>query len=77
MLPLAEWSDTSLATMAYGQGIAATPLQMASVFATIANDGRWVQPRLVRGDGRSDGRVPTTSRRLRRDASCLPRRRRW
>jgi len=49
MLPLAEWSDTSLATMAYGQGIAATPLQMASVFATIANDGRWVQPRLVRG----------------------------
>jgi cell division protein FtsI (penicillin-binding protein 3) len=49
MLPLAEWSDTSLATMAYGQGIAATPLQMTSVFATIANDGRWVQPRLVRG----------------------------
>ena len=49
MLPLAEWSDTSLATMAYGQGIAATPLQMTSVFATIANDGRWMQPRLVRG----------------------------
>jgi cell division protein FtsI (penicillin-binding protein 3) len=49
MLPLYEWSDTSLATMAYGQGIAATPLQMASVFATIANDGRWVQPRLVKG----------------------------
>jgi cell division protein FtsI (penicillin-binding protein 3) len=49
MLPLAEWSDTSLATMAYGQGIAATPLQMTSVFATIANDGRWIQPRLVRG----------------------------
>jgi cell division protein FtsI (penicillin-binding protein 3) len=49
MLPLSEWTDTSLATMAYGQGIAATPLQMASVYATIANDGRWVQPRLVRG----------------------------
>lgn len=49
MLPLDEWSDTSLATMAYGQGIAATPLQMASVFATIANGGRWVQPSLVRG----------------------------
>ena len=49
MLPLDEWSDTSLATMAYGQGIAATPLQMVSVYATIANDGRWVQPKLVRG----------------------------
>ena len=55
MLPLLEWSDTSLATMAYGQGIAATPLQMASVFATIANDGRWVQPRLVKGTVGPDG----------------------
>jgi cell division protein FtsI (penicillin-binding protein 3) len=49
MLPLDQWSDTSLATMAYGQGIAASPLQMASVYATIANGGRWVQPSLVRG----------------------------
>ena len=49
MLPLDQWNDTSLATMAYGQGIAATPLQMASVYATIANGGRWVQPSLVRG----------------------------
>ena len=49
MLPLYAWSDTSLATMAYGQGIAATPLQMASVYATIANGGRWVRPRLVKG----------------------------
>jgi cell division protein FtsI (penicillin-binding protein 3) len=47
--PLSEWSDTSLATMAYGQGIAVTPLQMISVYATIANGGEWVQPRLVRG----------------------------
>jgi cell division protein FtsI (penicillin-binding protein 3) len=49
MLPLSQWSDSSLATMAYGQGIAVTPLQMVSVFATIANGGVWVQPRLVRG----------------------------
>ncbi|HET9723995.1 MAG TPA: penicillin-binding protein 2 [Actinomycetota bacterium] len=47
--PLYEWTDTSLATIAYGQGIAATPLQMAAVYATIANGGRWVQPRLVLG----------------------------
>jgi cell division protein FtsI (penicillin-binding protein 3) len=49
MLPLSQWSDSSLATMAYGQGIAVTPLQMISVFATIANGGQWVQPRLVLG----------------------------
>jgi cell division protein FtsI (penicillin-binding protein 3) len=47
MLPLDEWGDANLATIAYGQGISATPLQMASVFATLANDGRRVDPRLV------------------------------
>jgi cell division protein FtsI (penicillin-binding protein 3) len=55
MLPLSRWSDSSLATMAYGQGIAVTPLQMISVFATIANGGLWVQPRLVRGTLDADG----------------------
>lgn len=47
-VPFYRWDDVILATTAYGQGITATPLQMASVFATIANDGRWVRPRLVR-----------------------------
>lgn len=46
---LENWSDSSLATIAYGQGISVTPLQMASVYATIANGGIWVQPRLVSG----------------------------
>ncbi|HSD48635.1 MAG TPA: penicillin-binding protein 2 [Actinomycetota bacterium] len=53
--PLYEWTDTTLATIAYGQGIAATPLQMAAVYATIANGGRWVQPRLVLGTRSPDG----------------------
>src|SRR3972149_2483326 len=55
MLPLYEWSDASLATMAYGQGIAATPLQMTSVFATIANGGRGGQARGVRGARTPEG----------------------
>jgi len=53
--PLYEWTDTSLATIAYGQGIAASPLQMAAVYAAIANDGRWVQPRLVLGTRSAEG----------------------
>jgi cell division protein FtsI (penicillin-binding protein 3) len=71
MLPLDQWNDTSLATMAYGQGIAATPLQMASVYATIANDGRWVQPSLVRGtiDPHGDF-VPASRSRTRRVVSA-------
>jgi cell division protein FtsI (penicillin-binding protein 3) len=55
VMPLQEWSAANLATMAYGQGIAATPLQMISVFSTIANDGRWMQPRLVRATIDADG----------------------
>jgi cell division protein FtsI (penicillin-binding protein 3) len=49
LLPLLQWSDTSRATMAFGQGISATPLQMAAVYATVANGGTWVRPRLARG----------------------------
>lgn len=54
--PLSTWTDTSLATIAYGQGLAATPLQMVSVYATIANGGHRVQPSFVRGTVGPDGR---------------------
>jgi cell division protein FtsI (penicillin-binding protein 3) len=55
--PPDQWSGTSMGTIPLGQGIAVTPLQMATVYATIANRGVWVQPRLVRGVVGSDGRV--------------------
>jgi cell division protein FtsI (penicillin-binding protein 3) len=47
--PLESWSAATLATAAYGQGVSVTPLQMATVYATIANEGLYVEPRLVRG----------------------------
>lgn len=53
--PLADWSDATLATIAYGQGLAVSPMQMASVYATIANHGVWVQPRLAAGLIDGDG----------------------
>ncbi len=46
---LSNWSDATLATISYGQGVSVTPLQMASVYATVANGGVWVRPRLVSG----------------------------
>jgi cell division protein FtsI (penicillin-binding protein 3) len=49
LMPVEDWWGTSMATIPIGQGIAVTPLQMASVFATIANDGVRLPPRLVRG----------------------------
>jgi len=56
---LDDWTATSVATFSYGQGMTVTPLQMASVYATIANGGVWVQPRLVRSTRLPDGEVRT------------------
>ncbi len=44
-----DWTGTSLSTISYGQGISVTPMQMASVYATVANGGTLVQPRLILG----------------------------
>lgn len=52
-----DWYATSMGTIPMGQGIGTSPLQMASVFATIANDGVRVRPRLVHGTVGEDGRV--------------------
>lgn len=49
LLPLAEWSGTSLPTIAIGQGVATTPIQMLTSYATLANRGIWRVPRLVLG----------------------------
>lgn len=48
--PLREdnsWSQIDLATAAFGQGIAVTPLQMTTAVNAIANGGQLVVPRLV------------------------------
>lgn len=48
MLPREEWSGTTIANVPIGQGISASPLQLAASYAAIANDGVLVQPHLVR-----------------------------
>jgi len=42
-----NWSDVDLATMAFGQGIAVTPMQMLAAIGAVANDGKLLQPHLV------------------------------
>jgi cell division protein FtsI/penicillin-binding protein 2 len=44
----ADWTRVDLATNAYGQGIAVTPVQLLQAVATFASDGLLVRPRLVR-----------------------------
>ncbi|MCA1713485.1 MAG: penicillin-binding protein 2, partial [Actinobacteria bacterium] len=67
-LPVDQWSGTSLPTISMGHGVALTLLQAASIYATIANDGVAVQPRLVRGmvgdDGRLEPVAPAATHRI-------------
>jgi cell division protein FtsI (penicillin-binding protein 3) len=45
--PWKNWKPVDHATIAYGQGINVTPIQLASATSALANGGLWVQPRLV------------------------------
>lgn len=42
-----SWGEIDLATATFGQGIAVTPIQLASAVCTIANDGLKVKPHVV------------------------------
>lgn len=46
-----------LATMGYGQGIAVTPIQLVTAVSCFGNDGKLMQPRLVKALTDSDGNV--------------------
>ncbi|MCT9930659.1 penicillin-binding protein 2 [Planotetraspora sp. A-T 1434] len=57
LLPRWEtWSGSQRCTIAYGQGISVTALQMASVYQTIANGGVRVTPSIVAGTTDEHGR---------------------
>lgn len=45
--PHKQWLDIDLATIAFGQGIALTPIQVLSAVAGIANNGKIFQPQVV------------------------------
>lgn len=46
--PIQRWSARTRATMAFGQEVAVTPLQVLNAYAAIANDGVMMMPRLVK-----------------------------
>jgi cell division protein FtsI (penicillin-binding protein 3) len=56
------WSATSGYTMAFGQGYSVNTVQMASVFATIANNGVRVAPRLIAATTSDDGTLEPAAR---------------
>ncbi len=56
------WSGTTLPTLAFGQGLGVTALQVAQVYATIANGGVRVPPRIVRATIGPHGRRAPAAR---------------
>jgi cell division protein FtsI/penicillin-binding protein 2 len=44
----ADWYEADLGTNSFGQGIAATPVQMVMAISAIANDGQMVTPRILK-----------------------------
>ncbi|MEV0810814.1 penicillin-binding protein 2 [Micromonospora sp. NPDC050200] len=56
LLPADEWSLSSYGSVPIGHSVDATPLQMAAAYATIANNGTYVQPHLIREIIGADGK---------------------
>jgi cell division protein FtsI (penicillin-binding protein 3) len=54
--PVADWYGDTRYTLSFGQGVAATALQMAEVYATIANNGVRIKPTLIQGITNSAGK---------------------
>ena len=63
ILPVKDWRCTDLGVNAIGQGVAVTVLQMASVYATVANGGVLMAPTLLRGTVDAAGRFEAGKRR--------------
>ncbi len=55
--PVRRWLPSSIGSVAIGQEIGVTPLQMASAFGALANDGVRVTPHLIREIRKSNGGV--------------------
>ena len=57
------WRQIDLANGAFGQGVAVTPLQLASAYATLMNGGTRIKPHVVKSVGTTDI-VPSPSSRV-------------
>jgi cell division protein FtsI (penicillin-binding protein 3) len=68
--PVSRWSKVSIAAISMGQEIGISPIQLAALISTFANDGVWVAPRIVAGPVPASGSPqtvafhPGTSRRV-------------
>jgi cell division protein FtsI (penicillin-binding protein 3) len=57
LAPVKDWSRINLVTASFGQGIAVTPIQLATAYAALANDGVLMRPYIVQEVLDADGKV--------------------
>ena len=55
-----DWTESELATHAFGQGMTVTAIQMVNAYCAIANGGILMQPYIVQEIRHDDGTVTTT-----------------
>jgi cell division protein FtsI/penicillin-binding protein 2 len=51
---ITPWREIDLANGAFGQGVAVTPIQLATAFAALMNGGTQVHPHVIKGVGNDD-----------------------
>ena len=57
-----NWSEISMITISYGHGLSASPLHLATAYATITNGGMRVSPTLVKRRGMEPGEQVISAR---------------
>jgi len=59
--PPSRWSKVSIAAISIGQEVGVSPIQLAAVMSTMANDGVYVAPRIVAGTVAPQGALQTVA----------------
>jgi len=67
-----DWSGVSLPWMSIGYGLKLTPLQMLAFYNAIANDGKMVQPMIVKSVRQANVEVETYRAAVLREQICSP-----
>ena len=55
---LTPWTQIDLANGSFGQGVAVTPIQLATAYAALMNGGTLIQPHVVKAVGQQDVQAP-------------------
>jgi stage V sporulation protein D (sporulation-specific penicillin-binding protein) len=55
--PKADWYPIDVATATFGQGITVTPIELLSAFTAIANQGKRMEPHIVKSIETADGQT--------------------